>query len=107
VTLISLHHFTIIYLRLLKSLRLENNKSKTPNTQSLELLFLHIFTEHSALCHLLYRRNNFPPLHELGLQNTKRKMYFYIDMHIFKVSICSKVIEKSQVPGDGGGFTRI
>lgn len=48
-----------------------------------------------------------PPLPKLGLENTSRKMYFYIQMHIIKVKICSKVTEKSEVPGDGGGFSRI
>lgn len=28
-------------------------------------------------------------------------------MHSIKVKTCSKVIEKSEVPGDGGGFPRI
>lgn len=28
-------------------------------------------------------------------------------MHIIKVQICSKVIEKSEAPGDGGGFSHI
>lgn len=83
------------------SLRLENkNKLNTQHKPTANVL-IHITTQHFFY---LCRRNIF--FHELGLLSISWKMYFYKHA-FFKVKICSNVTEKSEVPGDGGGFSRI